>query len=86
MAETASDLGSTPCFHPLGWRNSGRGGERGGGYTIVCSHKYTKLAAYQLISVHDPSEIFCVHPRPLPSPEPCIPAGSAEEGGGGSSN
>lgn len=61
------------------------GGEgKGGGYAIVCSHKYTKLAAYQLISVHDPAEIFSVHPRPPPppppSPEPCIPAGSTERG------
>lgn len=82
MAETASDLGSAPCFHPLGWRNSGRGGEvgGGGGYAIVCSHKYTKLAAYQLISVHDPLEIFSARPKPLPSLEPCFPAGSMEMG------
>lgn len=26
MAETASDLGSARCFHPLGWRNSVGGG------------------------------------------------------------
>lgn len=57
------------------------GGEgKGGSYAIVCSHKYTKLAAYQLIFVHDPAEIFSVHPRPPPSPEPRIPAGSTEKG------
>ena len=59
MAETASDLGSARCFHPLGWRNSARSvGRPGGGgrHRIVCSHKYTKLAAYRLISIHDPSQ------------------------------
>lgn len=64
MAETALDLGSAACFHHLGRGNSIRGAN-GGEYAIVCSHKYTKLAAYQLISVHDPSKIFSSHGRCL---------------------
>lgn len=35
---------------------------------ISCTDKYTKLAAYQLISVHDPSEIFSKTIRPKPFP------------------
>lgn len=38
--------------------------------SIVCSLKYTKLAAYLLISVHDPYEILSVCPRLQPSQEP----------------
>lgn len=38
--------------------------------SIVCSPKYTKLAAYLLISVHDPYEILSVCPRLQPSQEP----------------
>lgn len=60
MTETALDLGSAVCFHHLGWGNSIRV-EKEGGYAIICSHKYIKLAAYQLISLHDPSKIFSVH-------------------------
>lgn len=61
MAETSLDLGSSACFQPrLEEFREGRARGKGGGYMIVCSHKYTKLAAYQLISVHDPSEIFSV--------------------------
>ncbi len=57
------------------------GGEgKGGSYAIICSHKYTKLAAYQLISVHDPAGFFSVHPKLPTSPEPRILAGSTERG------
>lgn len=38
--------------------------------SIVCSPKYTKLAAYLLISIHDPYEILSVCPRLQPSQEP----------------
>lgn len=37
--------------------------------SIVCSPKYTKLAAYLLISVHDPDEILSVRPRLAPAQE-----------------
>ena len=69
------------------------GGGGGGGCScaIVCSHKYTKLAAYRLIFVHDPSEIFSVRPRQRPPLEPRLPARCTDRGvegwrGGGSSN
>lgn len=42
--------------------------------SIVCSPKYTKLAAYLLISVHDPYEILSVCPRLQPSQEPIGPS------------
>lgn len=43
---------------------------RRGPHSIVCSLKYTKLAAYLLISVHDPCEILSVCPRLPPLCEP----------------
>lgn len=70
------DVHTTEYVEPFSWRNCWRGGGEGDD----CSHKYIKWAAYRLISVHKPSEIFSACPRPLPLPEPCIPSGSTEKG------
>lgn len=79
MVETASDLPLLPAFI------LSAGGIPGWGWawrSIVCSHKYTKLAAYRLISVHDPSEIFlCAFKGCCLVLAPHIPVGLTESGG-----